>query len=87
MRITADVISSGFSGGYVYFYNLGDSAKYSFITFQTFSSLQTSGFGDGMTFGSGVYHQAETIDGIRLTFGGGATINDLKISLYGIKES
>ena len=86
MRVTADVISSGFSGGYVYLYNLGDSAKYSFITFHTFSSLQTSGFGDGMTFGSGVYHQAETIDGIRLTFGGGATINDLKISLYGIKE-
>ena len=87
MRVTADVISTGFSGGYVYFYNLGDSTKYSFITFHTFSSLQTSGFGDGFAYGGGVYTVTETIDGIRLTFGGGNTINDLKISLYGIKDS
>ena len=87
MRVPADVISTGFSGGYVYFYNLGDSTKYSFITFHTFSSLQTSGFGDGFAYGGGVYTVTETIDGIRLTFGGGNTINDLKISLYGIKDS
>ena len=67
--------------GYVYFYNLGDSAKYSFNTQQIV--FQDNGL-FRMDFGSGVLPQASTVDGIRLDFGGANTSGI--ISLYGIKE-
>jgi len=68
--------------GYVYFYNLGDSAKYSFNTQQIV--FQDNGL-FRMDFGSGVLPQASTVDGIRLDFGGANTSGT--ISLYGIAES
>jgi hypothetical protein len=43
------------SQGYIYFYNLGDSTKYSFATLQSF--IEDYGF----TFGSGVLPQASTV--------------------------
>lgn len=68
--------------GYVYFYNLGDSAKYSFLT-------QHMGFTDfgayKMNFTSGVLPQASTVDGIRLDFNSVNTSGTA--SLYGIAES
>jgi hypothetical protein len=69
---------------YGYFYNLGDSSKYSFLTFQE------SGF-DGNSvffgqFGSGVLPQTSTVDGIRFT-ASTTTFADFDISLYGIAES
>ena len=68
---------------YVYFYNLGDSSKYSFTTFQE------SGFDGGSVlytqFGSGVLPQTSTVDGIRFT-ANTTTFADFDISLYGIKE-
>tara|TARA_Y100001937_G_scaffold10375_1_gene12708 strand:- start:522 stop:1079 length:558 start_codon:yes stop_codon:yes gene_type:complete len=68
---------------YMYFYNLGDSAKFSFTTTQ-WVQLQTSSVFD-MAFGSSVLPQASTVNKIRIfaetnTFSG-------TISLYGIKES
>jgi len=81
-------ISAGSSGVnttncYAYFYNLGDSAKYSFSTFQCVGL--TSGAEYQGSFGSGVLPQASTVDGIRI-FPNIGTYNDFVISLYGIKE-
>jgi hypothetical protein len=69
---------------YGYFYNLGDSSKYSFLT------LHESGV-DGTPvffaqFGSGVLPQTSTVDGIRFT-ANVTTFADFDISLYGIAES
>ena len=67
---------------YHYFYNLGDSSKYSFQTAQYLQLYSTSTMFVG--FGSGVLPQTSTVDGIQLyssagTFSGTA-------NLYGIKE-
>ena len=69
--------------GYAYFYNLGDSSKYSFTSFQ-FVGL-TSGAEYQGSFGSGVLPQASTVDGIRILMNSG-NYNDFIVSLYGIKE-
>ena len=70
--------------GYAYFYNLGNSSKYSFSTFQSvgFYSGDSS---QSMTFGGSVYAVAETINAIRLsvdttTLAGGTA------KLYGVKQ-
>ena len=70
--------------GYAYFYNLGDSSKYSFSTFQCVGL--TSGAEYQGSFGSGVLPQASTVDGIRILVNIG-TYNDFVISLYGIRYS
>ena len=68
---------------YGYFYNLGDSSKYSFLTFQ--ESGVDGGSGYFTQFGSGVLPQTSTVDGIRFT-ANTSTFADFDISLYGIKE-
>lgn len=70
--------------GYVYYYNLLDSNKYSFCTTQS-SSMFTSFF--QMLFGSGVLPTAETHNAIRFLTSGGNGITSGSISLYGISES
>jgi hypothetical protein len=70
--------------GYIYLYDLNDSSKYSFSTFHT-SNLNRDPTG-AMCFGSGVYHQAETINAVRLRASTG-NIDNAVVSLYGIKES
>jgi hypothetical protein len=75
--------------GYCYFYNLGDSSKYSFLTHQCPTNIETSsGTGFGY-FGSQVYAVAETINAIRLFNHntGGNFQTQGTISLYGIAES
>ncbi len=70
------------ANGYTYFYNLGDSTKYSFATLH--NSVQgNSLFYVG--FGSAVLPQASTVDGIRI-FKSSGDIDDFDVSLYGIKE-
>jgi len=69
--------------GYFYFYNLGDSSKYSFVTGQfvglsNASKIYTS-------FGSALLPQASQVDGIRVKKNTGDYAG-FKISLYGIKE-
>ena len=69
---------------YIYFYNLGDSAKYSFVT----SHSNGEKFPDSSYntyFGSGVLPQASTVDGIRILPQSGNMTGT--ISLYGIAES
>ena len=68
--------------GYSYFYNLGDSTKYSFQTYQNNNIDQTNVFYG--VFGSGVLRQASTVDQIKLYVSSGTF--DCSLSLYGIKE-
>ena len=69
--------------GYVYFYNLDNSSKYSFTTFQGFNNHPSLGF--YTNFGSGVYPTAETHNAIRLSAITGNSTGTA--SLYGIAES
>ena len=73
--------------GYVYFYNLGDSSKYSFITHHNAVNLESSTIGWSY-FGSQVYGVAETINAIRI-MNSGSSVNFTSgsVSLYGIAES
>ena len=73
---------TGNAGSYAYFYNLGDSTKYSF------STVQVIGIGaqDYMFFGSSVLPTVETHNAIRFMPSSTGTIDNIDISLYGIKE-
>lgn len=68
---------------YIYFYNLGDSSKYSFVTHQSVGLTNDNYFMSA--FGSAVLPQASVVDGIRLKTNSN-NYNDFKVSLYGIKE-
>tara|TARA_R100001510_G_scaffold54878_1_gene58090 strand:+ start:346 stop:996 length:651 start_codon:yes stop_codon:yes gene_type:complete len=68
--------------GYIYFYNLGDSTKYSFTTHQ---ELFNDGGAIKMSFGSGVLPQTSVVDGIRLKMISGNNSSGTA-SLYGIRE-
>jgi len=76
---------SGVSNGYIYFYNLGDSGKYSFLTFHSHQIDPTNTF--YMGFGSGVMTQASTVNGINLYNSNAGNFTDFDISLYGIRYS
>jgi len=78
--MTYTTFNNGQRNQYIYFYNLGDSSKYSFCT--THSS-EWDGKNTNI-FGSGVLPQASTVDGISLT--SGTTVSG-QASLYGIAES
>ena len=73
---TGDLESS-----YMYFYNLGNSAKYSFVSMH--SIFQDNGVFK-FQFGGGVLPQASTVDGIRLNFQSASTNGTAK--LFGIKQ-
>ena len=76
--------SNRVSNSYQYFYNLGDSTKYSFQTMQV-TGMSTDASTYRTVFGSGVLPQASTVDKIKLYYDGGGTF-DATVSLYGIKE-
>tara|TARA_A100001037_G_scaffold303389_1_gene337256 strand:- start:261 stop:857 length:597 start_codon:yes stop_codon:yes gene_type:complete len=67
------------SQGYIYFYNLGNSAKYSFATLQSF--IEDYGF----SFGGGVLPQTSAVDGIRFRNVDTANITGT-LKLYGVKQ-
>ena len=69
--------------GYMYFYNLGNSSKYSFTTHQTMTQINSSS--SYMYFGGGVYHIAETINAIRWFSDSSRTFNG-NFKLYGVKQ-
>jgi hypothetical protein len=74
------------ANGYVYLYNLGNSSKYSFITFQS-STTVVSTLIFQIRFGGGVYTVAETINALRIdgdSFTGTSTGGNIK--LYGVKQ-
>ena len=68
---------------YHYFYNLGDSSKYSF---QTTNSFTQDSVDAGFRFGSGVLPQTSTVTGIRL-LANATTTSTGTVSLYGIRYS
>ena len=68
--------------GYVYCYNFGNSAKYSFITYQAVGMNTISVMNSH--FGGGVLPQASEVDGIRLY--SDTTTVSLTAKLYGVKQ-
>ena len=76
--------SNEVANGYVYLYNLLDSAKYSFTTYQITQLDRDVNY--SFNFSSGVLHTAETHNAFRLYFNAD-NISKAKFSLYGIKES
>ena len=69
--------------GYIYLYNLGNSSKYSFATFQTLGGHTT----DQINFGGAILSQASKVDGIRILGGSGTTnMTDYNLKLYGVKQ-
>ena len=72
------------ANGYLYFYNLGDNTKYSFVTMQSFFGHPTAGH--YMKFGGGVLPQASVVNGIRLFNSNADNFYEYKIKLYGVKQ-
>jgi hypothetical protein len=75
---------------YVYFYNLGDSGKYSFCTFQGMPQRNTSGgsYNDAGTYaryGGGFLGQSSVVDGIQI-YNSATTSTGGTAKLYGVKE-
>jgi hypothetical protein len=68
---------------YIYFYNLGNSSKYSFSTFQN-TGVQTGVY--GMLFGGSVLPTAETHNAIQLLPTLSTNIANLQAKLYGVKQ-
>ena len=69
------------TGVYIYLYNLGNSSKYSSITFQGNQDL--NGY-HTMFFGGGVLPQASTVNGFRIYINTGTITGEYK--LYGVKQ-
>jgi hypothetical protein len=77
-----DYASSKSANGYVYFYNFGDSSKYSFANAQFTYGYYTSVY--EMNFGGGVLPQASTVNGFRIAANAGTFSGNFK--LYGVKQ-
>ena len=74
------------TNAYVYFYNLGDSSKYSFLTYHT-SGMNSAGANYQMSFGSAVKPTAETHNAFQIIDGLLTRNINATASLYGIAES
>ena len=70
---------------YIYFYNLGDSTKYSFSTSHS-SGVQAGGSAN-FEFANAVLPQTSTVDGIRILTDQGSNMEHAEVSLYGIRFS
>ena len=70
--------------GYIYFYNLGNSSKFSSVTDMNF--IYQSAVGGRFRYGGSVYKVAETINALALitSVGGGFSAGNVK--LFGMKE-
>jgi len=78
--------NSDTANGYVYFYNFGDSTKYSFASSHSSSITgSASGSAQQSVFGSAVRISADVINGIKI-FADSTNITQGNFSLYGIKE-
>jgi len=75
---------------YMYFYNLGNSSEYSFVTLHKQPERLTSGgsyssAGTVTEFGGGVLPQASTVDGIQI-YNSATTSTAGTAKLYGVKQ-
>ena len=73
---------TGSKNFYMYFYNAGNSSKYTFVTNHTFGTHPTNDFIG--YFGGGVYPTAEETTQIRVYVGAGTMTGTIK--LYGVKQ-
>ena len=73
------------SNCYIYLYNLLDSSKYSFATFQSTAYISAVPEYEGY-FGGGVYPVAETHNAIRLFPQNSSNVDQGTIKLYGVKQ-
>ena len=80
-NLLSDTSTGSTGNGYFYLYNLLDSAKYSFTTYQNFSSYSEDRFG----YGSGVLLTAETHNAFQIEPSAGTISGNF--SLYGIRYS
>ena len=78
-------LSNQTAQAYSYFYNLGDSTKYSFTSFQS-SAWYSTGPNYQMIFGSAVYPSANVVNAIRLKSDSTSSFTG-QFSLYGIRYS
>ena len=74
---------NGVANFYCYLYNLGNSAKYSFVT--SHSTYQISGV-FASAFGGGVLPQANTVNAFRLQSNLANIFESAEIKLYGVKQ-
>tara|TARA_R100001463_G_scaffold39743_6_gene84897 strand:+ start:2882 stop:3484 length:603 start_codon:yes stop_codon:yes gene_type:complete len=70
---------SEIANSYAYFYNLGNSSKYSFCTSQGFGEASVQ-----MGFGGGVLPQASVVDGIQVAHQ--SSFDTGTIKLFGVKQ-
>ena len=78
-------IATETGNGYIYLYNLNNSAKYSFSTTQSMG-IRASASDGRMYFGGGVYPTAETINAVQiLSTDSGVTLTGT-IKLFGVKQ-
>ena len=75
--------SNSLSNNYIYFYNLKNSSKYSFMTYTGVSMTHSSGM--LMNFGAGVLPQKSTVDTIRFKLNND-NITSANFKLFGVKE-
>ena len=85
MCVSAGIATNEKINGYVYYYNLGDSTKYSFSTYQATHLGTTTNY--TMNFGSAVNPTAETNNAIKISNLGATSQITGTFSLYGIAES
>ena len=83
MQLEFQLSTAGTFGAYAYFYNLGNSAKYSFMNFQ--EQLTTSSYAS-TRYGGGILPQASVVDGIRIMRSGSNNFTSYNIKLFGIKK-
>jgi hypothetical protein len=71
------------ANGYCYIYNLGNSNKYSFTTFQSIGQINNST--NYMWFGGNVYPQANIVNALNISTSTGFNF-DGHFKLYGVKQ-
>ena len=69
---------------YAYFYNLGNSSKYSLMLSQSIVGNNTGTA--SMEFGGGYLPQASTVDGIRVLINDDSSFDSFTMTLYGMKQ-
>mgnify|MGYP003119532125 CR=1 FL=1 len=83
MQIEFQLSTAGTLNAVVYLHNLGNSAKYSFITFK--ETMQGASY-LSTRYGGGCMPQASTVDGLRIMRSGSNDFTSFDIDLYGVKK-
>ena len=76
---------SGTLGAYMYFHNLGNSSKYSTMTYQQYMITDDEDY-DDYRMGGGVLPQASTVDGIRVMNSTTKDFTAFNMKLFGYKK-